>query len=49
VFDLKSGVERKLTSFGRGVTAGDFDVSGDGSEIVVERRAESADILMIER
>jgi dipeptidyl aminopeptidase/acylaminoacyl peptidase len=49
VFDLKSGVERKLTSFGRGVTAGDFDVSGDGSEIVFERRAESADILMIER
>lgn len=49
VFDLESGVERKLTSFGRDVTTGDFDVSGDGSEIVFERRAESADILMIER
>ena len=49
VFDLESGLERKLTSFGRDVTAGDFDVSGDGSEIVFERRAESADILMIER
>ena len=49
VFDLDSGVERKLTSFGRDVTAGDFDVSGDGSEIVFERQAESADILMIER
>jgi Tol biopolymer transport system component len=49
VFDLESGIERKLTSFGRDVTASDFDVSGDGSEIVFERRAESADILMIER
>lgn len=49
VFDLESGVERKLTSFGPDVTAGDFDVSSDGGEIVFERRAESADILMIER
>lgn len=49
MFDLESGVERKLTSFGRDVTAGDFDVSRDGIEIVVERRTESADILMIER
>jgi hypothetical protein len=49
VFDLESSVERKLTRFGRDVTACDFDVSGDGSEIVFERRAESADILMIER
>lgn len=49
VFDLESGIERKLTSFGRNVTVGDFDVSGGGNEIVFERRAESADILMIER
>jgi len=39
VFDLESGVERQLTRFGRDVTAGDFDVSGDGSEIVFERRS----------
>jgi Tol biopolymer transport system component len=49
VFDLESGVERKLISFGPDVTPGDFDVSRDGSEIVFERRAEAADILMIER
>jgi Tol biopolymer transport system component len=48
-FDLESGVERNLTSFGPDVTVGDFDVSGDRSEIVFERRAESADILLIER
>jgi Tol biopolymer transport system component len=49
LFDLESGVEQKLTSFSRDVTAGDFDVSRDGIEIVFERRTESADILMIER
>ena len=49
VLDLESGVERRLTSFGRDVTVGDFDVSGDGSEIVFERRTESADILLIDR
>jgi hypothetical protein len=48
-FDLESGVERSLTNFGRDVAVGDFDVSGDGSEIVFERRAESADILLSER
>jgi len=49
VFDLESGVERRLTSFGRDVTVGDFDVSGDGSEMVFERRTETADILLIDR
>lgn len=49
VFDLESGAERTLTSFGRDVAVGDFDVSGDDSEIVVERRTESADILLINR
>lgn len=48
-FDLESGVERRLTSFGRDVTVGDFDVSGDGREIIFERRTESADVLLIER
>jgi len=49
VFDLESGVERRMTSFGRDVTVGDFDVSGDGSEMVFERRTETADILLIDR
>lgn len=49
VFDLESGGERRLTGFSRDVAVGDFDVSGDGSEIVFERRDESADILLIDR
>jgi Tol biopolymer transport system component len=49
LFDLESGAETPLTSFGREVTVGDFDVSSDGSEITFERRAESADVLLIER
>ena len=49
LFDLESGAERKLTGFSRDVTVGDFDVSADGSEIVFERKAESADVILIER
>jgi Tol biopolymer transport system component len=49
LFDLESGFERRLTGFSRDVTVGDFDVSADGSEIVFERKAESADVILIER
>lgn len=49
LFDLQSGVERRLTRFSRDVTVGDFDVSADGSEIIFEREAESADVILIER
>jgi Tol biopolymer transport system component len=48
-FDLESGAETQLTDFGPDVAVGDFDLSSDGSEIVFERRAESADIVLIER
>jgi len=49
MFDLESGAERRLTAFSRDVTVGDFDVSADGSEIIFERKAESADVILIER
>jgi Tol biopolymer transport system component len=49
VFDLESGAETPLTAFGRDISVGDFDLSSDGSEIVLERQAESADVLLIER
>jgi Tol biopolymer transport system component len=49
LFDLESGVERRLTGFSRDVTVGDFDVSADGSEIVFARKSESADVILIER
>ena len=47
--DLDSGHERRLTRFGREIAVGDFDVSPDGSEIILDRRADAADILLIER
>jgi Tol biopolymer transport system component len=49
LFDLESGVEQRLTRFSRDFTVGDFDVSADGSEIIFERKAESADVILIER
>jgi Tol biopolymer transport system component len=49
LLDLETGVERRLTDFGRDVNVGDFDLSPDGREITFERRSESADVLLIER
>jgi Tol biopolymer transport system component len=47
--DLETGSERRLTSFGREIAVGDFDVAPDGREIVFDRRADSSDILLIDR
>lgn len=47
--DLDHGTERQLTNLPRNVSVSDFDVSGDGAEIVFERRQESSDLLLIER
>ena len=47
--DLASGTERQLTAFGPGSMIGDFDVSADGSELVLDRVREEADIMLIAR
>jgi Tol biopolymer transport system component len=47
--DLESGHQRMLTSLGRELDIGDFDVAADGREIVFDQRAESSDLLRIDR
>jgi Tol biopolymer transport system component len=47
--DLSSGDWRQLTSFGRDVVIGDFDVSPDGKTVVFERVEEHSDIVVIDR
>jgi Tol biopolymer transport system component len=47
--DLASGRERQLTDFPPGFEIGDFDVSPDGRELVVEQLLERSEIVLIER
>ena len=47
--DLETGAERQLTAFGPGPMIVDFDVSPDGSEIVLDRVTEETDIVLIDR
>jgi Tol biopolymer transport system component len=47
--DLASGRRRMLTSLGRDLDIGDFDVAADGREIVFDQHAESSDVLQIDR
>jgi hypothetical protein len=49
VIDLTTGRSRQLTSLGREFALGDFDVSGDGREIVFDRAREESDIVLFER
>jgi Tol biopolymer transport system component len=49
VFDLGTGHSRPLTSLGRELAIGDFDVSRDGREIVFDRAREESDIVLFER
>jgi Tol biopolymer transport system component len=46
--DLEAGTERQLTNFGREVVISDFDISPDGSEIVIERVQDDSDIVLID-
>jgi Tol biopolymer transport system component len=48
LFDLATGAERTLTDSAGDMPVADFDVAPDGTEVVLERRAESADQLLIE-
>ncbi len=47
--DLSTGSWRQLTSFGRDVVIGDFDISTDGRWIVFERVEEHSDVVVIDR
>ena len=47
--DLVTGNWRQLTNFGRDVVIDDFDVSADGSVVVVERVEERSDVVVIQR
>jgi Tol biopolymer transport system component len=47
--DLETGLERQLTSLSRNVVIKDFDVSGNGQEIVFDRVQEDSDLVLIDR
>jgi Tol biopolymer transport system component len=49
VIDIGTGRERQLTAFPPGFEIGDFDVSTDGKEVVVEQIQERSEIVLIER
>ena len=46
--DLKTGRERQLTNLGREFAIGDFDLSGDGREIIFDRAREESDIVVFD-
>ena len=48
LFDLETGAERPLTNLPSDFHVRDFDLSPDGREIVLERRQEHSDILLVE-
>jgi Tol biopolymer transport system component len=48
LIDLDGGARRQLTNFGREFTIRDFDVSGDGREIIFDRRRDESDVALIE-
>ena len=47
--DLDTGAQRRLTTLPQDFDVRDFDVSPDGSEIVLERVQEQSDIVLIDR
>jgi Tol biopolymer transport system component len=48
MIDLDTGRERQLTNFAPDFVVRDFDVSADGSEIVVEQLQEHSDIVLLD-
>jgi Tol biopolymer transport system component len=46
--DLETGAERQLTNFTPDFEIGDFDISPDGREIVVERVQEQSDVVLLD-
>ena len=48
LIDLETGAERQLTSLAPDFSIGDFDVSPDGREVVLERVQEDSDVLLLD-
>ena len=46
--DLESGAERQLTTLPPDFDVRDFDVSPDGTEVVLERVQERSDVVLLE-
>jgi tricorn protease-like protein len=46
--DLETGAERQLTSFPPDFNIGNFDVSPDGREVVVERMQQRSDVVLMD-
>ena len=49
LIDLQSGSQRALTQLPRDFIIGDFDVSADGTEVVLDRIQENSELALIER
>jgi Tol biopolymer transport system component len=49
VMDLASGSQRALTQLPQDFVIGDFDVSPDGTELVLDRVQENSELALIER
>jgi hypothetical protein len=48
VVDVVSGEQRQLTALGPGPLIDEFDVSADGTQIVLTRASEESDIVLID-
>ena len=48
LIDLETGAERQLTNLTPDFDIGDFDVSPDGREMVLERVQEDSDVLLLD-
>ena len=48
LIDLETGAERQLTNLPPGFDIGDFDISPDGGEVVLERVQERSEVVMLD-
>ncbi|HXZ81972.1 MAG TPA: hypothetical protein VEG30_18730 [Terriglobales bacterium] len=48
LIDLETGAERQLTNLSPDFEIGDFDVSADGREVVLERVQEQSDVVLLD-
>jgi Tol biopolymer transport system component len=46
--DLESGAEKRLTDLPRDFDIRDFDVSSDGTEVIIERVQQRSDVILID-
>ena len=46
--DLETGSERQLTNFTPEFNIGDFDISPDGHDVVLERVQERSDLVLLD-